>query len=122
MAQVDTCAISLQERIAMSHRRDFLKAGALASFAVALSPRASALQGAQQAATVPPFALDEITVADLQRGMQSGKYTSESVTQAYLTRISGIDRAGPNLHSVIEVNPDALSIAKQMDAERKAGK
>jgi amidase len=106
----------------MSDRREFLKAGMLTTIGAAVAPKLSVAQGAQQAATVPPFALDEITVNDLQRGMQSGKYTSESVTQAYLTRISGIDRSGPTLHAVIEVNPDAGAIAKQMDAERKAGK
>ena len=53
--------------------------------------------------------------------MQQGVYTSRSITELYLKRIEQIDKAGPGLHAVIEVNPDALAIADQMDKERKAG-
>ncbi|GAB3552507.1 amidase [Spirosoma fluminis] len=68
------------------------------------------------------FALSELTVSDLQKKMQSGEYTSEEITQLYLDRIEAIDKKGPGLNAVIEVNPDALKIAKAMDEERKAGK
>ncbi|MDZ4708689.1 MAG: amidase [Saprospiraceae bacterium] len=68
------------------------------------------------------FELNEITIAELQEKMKSGTYTSESITQLYLQRIENIDKKGPALNSVIELNPDALSIAKSMDEERKAGK
>ncbi|MEI9912845.1 MAG: amidase [Bacteroidota bacterium] len=54
--------------------------------------------------------------------MSSGKYTSEQITKLYLDRIEAIDKKGPLLNSVIELNPDALIIAKAMDEERKAGK
>ena len=73
--------------------------------------------GAQE---VKPFELDEVTVAELQDGMKSGKFTSRSITQKYLERIDEIDKNGPALNSVIELNPDALAIADAMDAERKA--
>jgi amidase len=53
--------------------------------------------------------------------MQQGIYTSRSITELYLKRIEQIDKAGPGLHAVIEVNPDALAIADQLDKERKAG-
>jgi len=54
--------------------------------------------------------------------MKSGKYTSQRLTQLYLARIQALDKTGANLHAVIETNPDALAIAAQLDAERKAGK
>jgi len=54
--------------------------------------------------------------------MKSGVYTSRSITQLYLDRIEKIDRSGPHINAIIELNPDALAIADAMDAERKAGK
>lgn len=68
------------------------------------------------------FELNEITIDSLQEKMKSGTYTSKAVTQLYLDRIQQIDKSGPRLNSVIELNPDALSIAESMDAERKNGK
>src|SRR5215216_4309597 len=68
------------------------------------------------------FKLNEVTVHELQSKMQSGVLTSHAITQMYLDRISAIDKNGPKLSSVIEVNPDALSIADAMDDERKNGK
>jgi amidase len=70
-------------------------------------------------AEVPPFELDEITIAVLQEGMKSGKYTARSIAAKYLARIDQIDKQGPALNSVIEINPDALSIAEALDKERK---
>ena len=61
----------------------------------------------------------EASIADLQKAMQSGKLTSKALTQRYLERIKAIDKAGPRLNSVIEVNPDALKDAEAMDAERR---
>src|SRR5258705_12534132 len=54
--------------------------------------------------------------------MQTGELTSHSITEKYLKKIQDIDKNGPKLNSVIEINPDALSIADAMDNERKAGK
>ena len=68
------------------------------------------------------FELNEITITELQDKMASGKYTSEQITKLYLDRIEAIDKNGPKLNSVIELNPDALAIAKAMDKERKEGK
>ena len=61
--------------------------------------------------SVPAFELDELGVAALQDGMKSGRFTAHSLTEKYLGRIDAIDRHGPLLRSVIELNPDALSIA-----------
>ena len=68
------------------------------------------------------FELNEVTITELQEKMASGKYTSEQITKLYLQRIEAFDKKGPQLNAVIELNPDALAIAKTMDEERKAGK
>ena len=66
------------------------------------------------------FELNELSVAQLQDGMTSGRFTSRGLVDLYLKRIAEIDAAGPRLRSVIEINPDATSIADALDAERKA--
>ena len=71
---------------------------------------------------VDDFELNEITIDELQQKMQNGTYTSRGITEMYLKRIEAIDKNGPSLNSVIEINPDALSIAESMDSERKNGK
>ena len=78
--------------------------------------------GLAQTPTRPagPFDLEEATIADLQQRMQAGRETARSLVEKYLARINAIDRGGPLLRSVIETNPDALSIADQLDAERRA--
>jgi len=63
--------------------------------------------------------LEEVTIPDLQAAMKSGRLTSKKLVQSYLNRIARIDRAGPQLRSITEVNPDALEIARQLDDERK---
>ncbi len=68
------------------------------------------------------FELNEITISELQDKMEKGEYSSEKITKLYLERIAAIDKKGPVLNAVIELNPDALAIAKAMDEERKAGK
>src|SRR5439155_819265 len=67
----------------------------------------------------PSFELDEITISDLQAGMFSGKFTARSIAEKYLSRIEAIDKQGPAVNSVIEINPDALAIADNLDKERK---
>lgn len=69
---------------------------------------------------VPAFELDELTVGDLQDGMTKGALTAETITELYLSRIDSLDRKGPELRAVIETNPDALSIARALDRERKS--
>lgn len=74
------------------------------------------------AAARAEFAFSEATIGDLQARMAAGKLTSHELTAAYLARIAEIDKAGPTLNAVLELNPDALIIADALDAERKAGK
>ena len=66
--------------------------------------------------------LDELTIAELQETVKSGKLTYVALTKIYLKRIGELDKAGPLLNAVIEINPDALTMAEQMDQERMAGK
>lgn len=68
------------------------------------------------------FPYAELSVAELQSRMTKGTLTSRTLTAAYLSRIAAVDRSGPTLNSVIETNPDALAIAAERDAERRAGK
>ena len=89
-----------------------------AAFALAAA-LAIVVSGAQPPAAAP-FDLEEATIATLQQRMQSGQDTSRSLVDKYLARIEAIDRSGPALHSVIELNPDARGIADGLDAERKS--
>jgi amidase len=101
-------------------RRRFLKnsAQSVALSAVCLSERAMtvARQPAQS------FELEEITIARLQDAMKSGRHSARAIVEMYLARIDEIDRRGPRLNSIIELNPDALAIADALDGERKAGR
>jgi amidase len=71
---------------------------------------------------IPDFELNEESITSLQEKISAGKYSSEQITKLYLDRIDAIDKKGPMLNSVIEINPDAMNIAKAMDNERKSGK
>jgi amidase len=64
--------------------------------------------------------LDELGISELQAGMSQGRWTAEKLTELYLERIEEVDRSGPTLRSVIELNPDALEIARSLDEERKS--
>jgi amidase len=69
----------------------------------------------------PPTKHNEATIVQLQAEMASGKLTSEDLTKEYLKRIAALDQSGPNVNSVIELNPDALNMAKNADKLRKKG-
>lgn len=113
-------------------RRTVLKAGAAAAAVPALAGAAllpGNLGGHGEARTVDlaaaPFAqtgpfpeIEELTIVDLQAAMEAGQFTSRRLTEMYLARIDAIDRNGPAVNSVIEVNPEALAIADALDQER----
>jgi len=103
-------------------RRDALRLAALASSSAwAGCSRAQEGTTAGQAATAPAdFEFDEITTDRLQQGMESGEYTAQSITEKYLGRIEQLDKKGPAVNAIIEINPDALSIAEELDRERQA--
>lgn len=73
-------------------------------------------------AATAKFAYLETTIAQLQAKMSASRLTSRTLTAAYLARIEEIDRRGPRINSIIELNPDAPAIAAELDRERKAGK
>jgi amidase len=66
--------------------------------------------------------LPEWTISDLQQRMEAGELTARRIAELYTERISAVDKNGPYVNSIIEINPDALEIADTLDAERKAGK
>jgi len=111
-------------------RRKFLQAAFTAGGTAALYPALGAGRivtppGESPAPEIKPFELEEVTIAELQDGMKSGKFTARSLVEKYLARIDEIDKpaadkGGPALNAIIELNPDALSIAQALDQERKA--
>ncbi len=118
-----------QPRAIKSHsglsRRGFFRSGILGGAGVAATALtgARALSEASASASPPavkPFELDETTIRALQDRIKSGQETARSIAEKYLARIHEIDKHGPALNSVIELNPDALAIADQLDRERMA--
>ena len=66
------------------------------------------------------FELDELSLLDIAAGLGQGKWTSSKLAELYLGRIEAVDRSGPRLNAVVEINPDAMSQARQLDQERKS--
>lgn len=94
-------------------RREFLSLGAIGGAGLIMSKTPKTL------AQTKSFELEEITVAELQDAMRTGKTSAKEIAQKYLARIGEIDKM---INSVIELNPDALKIAEELDRERKSGK
>ncbi len=90
---------------------------ALALVPLFLAPASSAPQTPARSGA---FDLEEATIASLQHRMETGQDTARSLVDKYLARIEAIDRQGPSLHSVLEINPEARAIADRLDAERKS--
>ena len=109
------------------NRRFFLRSGSVASLGLAtpgltLFDQQTGSKDVNANQLPGNFELDEITIDELQQKMQTGQTTAVAITGLYLKRIAAIDKSGPTLNSVIEINKAALSIAAAMDKERKAGK
>ena len=108
-------------------RRNFIKAGSIAGLGSLLvrsheSSGKSSDHKADNEIYSVDFELNECTIADLQHKMEGKTHTSRSITELYLKRIGAIDKNGPFLNAIIELNKDALATADQMDKERRAGK
>ncbi len=112
-------------------RRDFLHASAVGVAAVgalssckptADSPQAGGAIGGSPNNSTPPFALDEVTIADLQAGFTDGRWTSKRVTEMYLDRIHSMDRQGVTLRAMLDLNPEALALAEAADKGRAAAR
>ncbi len=112
------------------HRRNFLKTGSIAGLTLTTLAAASCNPASPDKTQddvvagekTDDFVLNEVTIDALQQKMQSKEYTSRSIAELYIKRIDAIDKNGPKINSVIELNPDALAIADAMDKERAAGK
>lgn len=66
--------------------------------------------------------MKESSINEIQEKMAAGEITARELVQEYLVRIDEIDKNGPKLNAIIEINPDALKIAEKLDQERKNGK
>jgi amidase len=110
------------------NRRNFLRNSSLAGMsltalsAVSCTDNTSTKEQAKNGKKADHFELNETSIDALQKQMNDGKYTSHSLCKLYLDRINNIDKSGPKLNSIIELNPDALAIADALDKERKNGK
>jgi amidase len=104
-------------------RRAFV--GVTAAIAISTVERSdsrAALPRVTPSSPPPRAPLDDLTITDLRAGLQSGTYTARSLVEQYLARIAAMDKQGPTLNHVLELNPDALTIADQRDTERRSGK
>src|SRR6478672_7345103 len=106
-------------------RRKFLQTAVTAGATATVYPALGAAREIAPSRTparpeVQPFELDEITIPELQDGMNSGKFTARSLVEKYSARIDEVDKQGPAVNAIIEINPDALSIADELDRERRA--
>lgn len=105
-------------------RRMFLRASAIAAAAPAVPALAGSVgatgESGVAAVPFPHEELSEATIAGLRAQLDAGQLTSRALVQMYTDRVNAIDQSGPNLRSVIELNPDALAIADTLDTERKA--
>ncbi|HXB42667.1 MAG TPA: amidase, partial [Puia sp.] len=107
------------------NRRNFLKSSSLAGLSISGVTMPSIAAGSSANGNKKfedAFELQEATIDWLQQKMRSGQYTSVDITNKYLKRIGQLDKKGPKLNSVIELNPDALTIAASLDNERRQGK
>src|SRR5687767_3927084 len=102
----------------MIDRRRFLALTGTAA-AAALVPASEGQ--AQEPPRIPGAAMDleEMTISEMAEGMRAGRLTARGITETYLRRINAIDRNGPAINSIIELNPEALAIADSLDRERR---
>jgi amidase len=107
------------------NRRRFLQLSIAASAAAAASvpslARVTSLSNSDRPRkSLAPFELDEMTIAEMQSAMKAGRYSARSLVEKYIARANQIDKHGPAINSIIELNPDALEIAARLDAERRS--
>src|ERR1700674_2957976 len=118
---------TVPERVSIN-RRALFRYGAAGGALAAVSGLARPLPGARNTeppfpspATDSPFELEEATLEDLQKKMESGAESAGSLAAKYLSRIDALDRRGLGLRSVLDLIPDAMPIAEALVAERRAG-
>jgi len=105
------------------NRRKFLGTTLVAAMATSATFKGeTAMAAPAKPGVTGTIDISEAGVMVLQAAMQSGKTSSQALVRAYLVRIKAYDKSGPRINSVIEINPDALIIARELDRERKTGK
>src|SRR5262245_31597356 len=97
-------------------RRDFLRIGGMLAAGLYTMPLLGAC--ASIGRSLIDFNVEEATIVDMQVAMTAGKLNAESLVQIYLRHIQELDRTGPMLRAVQEINPDAIAMARTLDAER----
>jgi len=113
------------EKLELTRRTLIGAAAGTAALAGATPLLGQAPAGAPAPAPHPgtrPFELAGLGLAELRRGLESGRFTSRRLVELYLERIAAVDRGPGGTNAVAEVNPEALALADQLDRERKAGK
>jgi amidase len=105
-------------------RREFVRRGLAGGIAAVIPQRAPGAGGGDTTtpARLQAFELEEATVGQLAADMSAGRRSARRIVELYLERIAAIDRSGPTLRSVIELNPDAVDAADALDAERQGGR
>jgi amidase len=115
--------IAYLSKSGLPNRRAFLTAtaasGILTSISAIKAQPPQKRDGQPASKDLPPE-LSELSIGELRQGLQSGRFTARSLVESYLGRIEAIDKRGPAIRSVIEVNPDALALADQSDQERRS--
>lgn len=105
-------------------RRDFIRMGAAAGAAASIGTLAAGSEalarsrGAAKPVPDAPSEIEEATIIDLQASMASGRLTSQEIVKIYQRRIAALDQSGPTVNAILELNPDALDIARSLDQER----
>ena len=115
--------LDLSSKQLQPSRRSFLAASVVGSTLAAIGASPDRADGVKETSAPNAdlaFELSELSIGDLKDGMDSGKYTARSLAEQYLARIEAVDRGGPKLRSVIEINPDAFALADEMDRERRS--
>ena len=122
---IDDPEIAMKQEPRGVSRRNFVGTSVAAAVAitthgrhVAAPPPGEAVEPSQ----VLDFALDEVSIDELRTRMQGGVTTARAIAEQYLARIDALDKRGPAVNAVIELNPDALATAAQRDDERRAGR
>jgi len=116
----------MSDRTPQITRRGFLRSAALGGIA-AVAPRsvvAAEVGGRERVAApaISKFELEEMTIAELGRWLDAGRFSARYLVERYIERIEAIDRAGPATNNVLEINPDAPEIADRLDAELRDGR
>ncbi len=101
-------------------RRRFIQNSSLGSVGIVLTDASCRVEEWGSHSKAPQeFELDEMSIADLQRAMETGQYSARQISELFIRRIEEIDSGGPTLRSILEINPEALAIAYALDRERK---